>query len=392
MKTTHLLAAVAAGTFLLAGCANTSQPAEQPAVEQTHESDAAPARFAVLADGAVQIHDAHTLEAVARITAPDALRLASAGDGRHVLLVAADAVQILDLGAWTEDHGDHAHHHAQAPRLRDEAISSDRPTHVVAHGGRLAIFGDGDGVVHELVLGSLADGPTRTIDLGEPHHGVAVPIESGATLVTQSHGQALPDTIRVLDASGEQIDSARCPALHGETMAGESAVLFGCAGSVVVHDESGFRSIALPDADARVGGPRGSHASDIVVADYGRSDEPRTQVALVDVATDELELVELPAAYTSATIARTADGGAIVLGTDGVLRELGVTTGEIGREASVLEAWTPPTGHGASTTVMVLNGFAFITHPPAGVIVKIDLDTFEVADTLNVSGVAAFAA
>ena len=96
-------------TAVVAGC---SGPAENAApVEQSARTP----RLALSYDGGVLVLDAKTLKPAGDVPLEGFLRLNSAADGRHVLVSQAGGFAVLDLGTWTDDHGDHGHHYTATP-------------------------------------------------------------------------------------------------------------------------------------------------------------------------------------------------------------------------------------------------------------------------------------
>ena len=115
----------------------------------------------------MRILDATTLETVADLPLAGFNRLNAAGDGRHLLVSTQGGFRVLDAGAWTEPHGDHAHHYTSAPRLTDVLHPAEEPGHVVVHDGHTALFDDGTGEVvvrhgHRVAAGADGRAQPRT--------------------------------------------------------------------------------------------------------------------------------------------------------------------------------------------------------------------------------------
>lgn len=372
----------AAALVLLLGACAAPAPADTPE-DSTGETelDAPQPRLAVLHGGGVLVLDATTLAEVADVPVDGATRIAEAGDGRHVFLTTEGGFRVLDGGAWTDSHGDHGHSYATEPALTDLEFAMDHPGHVVPHHGTTALFSDGDGTVTFLDADDLdeADPATRVLELADPHHGVALQLSDGVVLTTAGTEEGRSTVLALGSDGAELARTDACPDVHGETVAANEAVLFGCTGAVVVHEAGAFRTIALPDAEGGVGGPAGSDDSPVVLADYATADEEfPTRVALIDLATDAVTLVELPAEYYYWSLARDEDGDGVVLGTDGALHVIDVATGALTASVPVLDAWSPPSDwRDPAPSVTVMDGVAYVTDPADNAVHAIDLATGE---------------
>ena len=77
----------------------------------------------------------------------DSNTLSSSPDFRYAVIAsrAQDYLGFIDGGLWREDHGAHLHDYEQSPEFSSyELTSGSRPTHLVKHDGKLAVFYDGD--------------------------------------------------------------------------------------------------------------------------------------------------------------------------------------------------------------------------------------------------------
>ncbi len=375
----HPVIPAAALVLLLGGCAApvSDLPDDDPHAES--ELDAPQPRLAVLHDGGILVLDATTLDEVADVPTDGVTRLAEAGDGRHVLLTTADGFAVLDGGAWTDRHGDHGHSYAAPPELTDLEFPMDHPGHVVPHHGTTALFSDGAGTVTFVDADDLdEDAPaTRVLELASAHHGVALQLSDGVVLVTAGDEESRRSVLALAADGTELARTDACPDVHGETVAANEAVLFGCTGVVVVHEAGGFRTIALPDAEGNVSGPAGSDASPVVLADYlAPGEDLSSRVALVDLAADAVRLVELPAEYYYWSLARDDDGDGVVLATDGSLHVVDVISGALTASLPVIDAWTPPEDwRDPAPSVTVLDGIAYVTDPAGHAVHAVDLAT-----------------
>lgn len=344
---------------------------EEPTPAPAEETDSPLPRLVVAHDGSVSVIDTATLSVLATFDTEGRAYPAVASDDRHVYLAQYDNgnVLTLDAGSYASVHGDHAHYYVREPALRDITIEAVKPSHVVAHGDRTAVFDDGTGTVSVFRdAGLLAGGlDTQTIE-GTPHHGVAVPIDDDELLISTSSDGEGADAIARVNESGDVIDnSPTCAGLHGEATTDDS-VAFGCIGSVLVYHDGDFHSIDLPAADGRVSTLSGSHLSDVLLGNYGE-----TEVVLVDVEDESVQVVDLGVAYTS--FARGAHGEALVLGVDGAIHIINPTNGEITASVPAIDAftidsdWTQP-----RPAFVVLEHIAYVTDPTGNRVVAIDLD------------------
>jgi outer membrane protein assembly factor BamB len=345
-------------------------------------------------DGGIQVLDATTLEVVEDIELAGFNRLNAAGDGRHVMVSTTGGFQVLDVGTWSEPHGDHSHSYTSDPVLTDVTWSAEKPGHVVPHEGRTALFDDGTGTITVLDSGEVADAGAEVRELTTPsaHHGVAVELADGTLVVSEGTEDARTG-IRVLDAEGTEVAaSAECPGVHGEAVAADEAVVIGCEDGAVVFAGGSIQKVAAPDAYGRIGNQAGTEASPIVLGDY-KSDpdaelERPTRVSLIDTRDASLRLVDLPSSYTFRSLARGDDGEALVLGTDGSLHVIDPESGTLVRSIPVVDAWEEPDEwQSPRPAVTVLDGTAYVTDPAANAVHAVDVVTGEVwlSATLNVT-------
>ncbi|WAB80538.1 hypothetical protein OVN18_08115 [Microcella daejeonensis] len=381
----------AALALTLTACA-TADPAAAPAAEEVVDSDVrevgSPDPRAVISyDGGVLVVDAGSLEVLADISLDEPVRIAPAGDGRHVALNDASGIRMLDTGTWTESHDDHGHSYVSDPAMTEVAFPMSEPGHVVPHGDRTALFSDGDGTVTVLDPHDIADGDpeTEVVTLPTAHHGVAVVLEDGTLVVTEGTEE---DRTTVVAQSADGAELARtdeCPRVHGETAAADEHLVFGCAGGVVVYGDGAFTTVAAPDAAASIGTARGTEQSPIVLTNYAIEGDDTARVALVDTVAGTMRLVELPAAYASTGLAMTDAGTGLVVGTDGVLRAIDAETGAITSETPVVAEWEVPEDYTEPRpSVTVLGGLAWITEPATDTVHIVDLDELAVIDSIGV--------
>lgn len=379
-------AVTTAALLALSGCA-TAAPAGSEDPDGTHESQAANPRVALTYDGGVLVLDGTTLEPVGDIALEGFLRLNPAGDGRHVLVSTGEGFHALDTGAWTDDHGDHAHHFVGPVELTDHVIPAAEPGHAVAHYSTTALFADGSGEVtlfDPADLGDTADLETEVITLPDAHHGVAVQLSDGTLLATEGTHDAR-STVVAFDADRAELTrTTDCPGVHGEAIAAGEVASFGCADGAVVFAAGAFTKVASPDAAGGIGTQAGSEHSPILLTDYAidGATEPSTRVGLLDTEALALRTVDLGTSYSFRSLARGPEGEALVLGTDGALAVIDPATGELATRIEVLDPWTEPEDwQQPRPAVSVLGGLAYITDPATSTLHVVDLEAGEVVDS-----------
>ncbi|QYJ05735.1 hypothetical protein KUV85_08665 [Nocardioides panacisoli] len=396
LKTVPLLT----GALLLTACGSS---ATDRATETTTSSatDSAPSsattgatevsgaepRLALTYDGGILVLDAESGEVLDDAPLEGFTRLSPAGDDRHLFVSATGGFTALDLGTWTEAHGDHGHSWTAEPTLTDLTIAAEAPGHVVPHDGTTALFDDATGTITLLDPAELAEGTpeTETTTTEEAHHGVAFRDERG-NLVTTVGNEDSRDGIAVLTAAGNELARTDdCPGVHGEAFGGERAV-FGCEDGVLVLDGTEITKVDAPDDYGRIGNQAGHAASPFVLGDYkvdaDAELERPTRVSVIDTRDASLRLVDLPASYSFRSLGRTPDGDGLVLGTDGRLRVIDVADASVRDAVAVTEEWREPMDwQEPRPTLLVLGDTAYVTEPATDQLHVVDLADLSVTDT-----------
>lgn len=313
---------------------------------------------------------------------------AVAGDGRHVFLVQTDAdvTQVLDAGSWASEHGDHSHYYIVEPTLRDLRIDGDRPVHIVSHDEHTAIFNDGDGTATVFRdAGLLIDSiDSTTIDSGDPHHGVVVPLDSGAVVsISPPPGDdTLPTGVILLDEGGAEIERFDdCPGLHGEATL-HDVVVFACADGVLLVDGTEATKVDYPSEDGRIGSFTPGPAEDHLVGNF-----TATSLLAVDVEGATSHEITVDAPYA----ARALDehGDLVVLTTDGTLYVVDPADGDV--ESSVLEVLAPfeipEDWQEPRPTITVVGHTAFVADPATSTVTPVDLEDGLAGDPVEIDGV-----
>ncbi|PNH84103.1 hypothetical protein CXZ05_10530 [Arthrobacter sp. AFG20] len=410
------MVAACGAALLLSGCAGSPghEAADGPAGTSQNVETAEPAelrapkpRLTYSYAGGIGVLDAGTLEHVADVELDGYNRISPAGDGRHVLVAADDSFRVLDAGVWTDRHGDHGHSYAVRPTLTDYAFEASKPGHVVRHAGRTVLFSDGSGKVESFESATLnelsADGLPETVTYTAPeaHHGVAVELEDGKLLVTVGDEDARNAValLRETTDSGrreagpdrkEILRSQNCPGVHGEAVAGEGTVIFGCEDGMLVFKDGRFSKIFSPDAYGRIGNQAGSPASPVVLGDYKVDKdavlERPTRISLVNTETKAMKLVDLGTSYSFRSLGRGPAGEALVLGTDGALHVLNPVTGAAVSTIPVVAAWQEPEAWQDPRPTLYVVGFtAYVTEPATRKLHAVDLKTGKTVRTAMVA-------
>ncbi|MDQ0093378.1 zinc metallochaperone AztD [Paeniglutamicibacter psychrophenolicus] len=393
-----VLALIATGT-LLAGCGSIAPGTEQvpsapaPAVS---EAGSATPRLVLTYDGGLLVANARDGAVLSDHKLAGFNRVNPAGDGRSVLVSTAGGFRVLDAGAWSEKHGDHAHHYITEPALTELVFPAGKPGHAVVHAGHTALFGDATGKINIFESTKLATHElprTDDIQLPEAHHGVAVPLSGGRLLVTDGNAESR-NTVKLLSAPDAQhrrntvAESNQCPGVHGEAVARGEAMVVGCEDGILVIKGEKITKLDAPDAYGRIGNQAGSEASTVVPGDYKTEKEaelerPRT-FSLTDTATNSLKLIDIDYSYSFRSLARSASGDALLLGTDGKLHVYDVKTGKEKKAIAVVEAWEEPVDWQQPRPAVHVSGpIAYVTEPKSKQLHLVDLKTGKVSGTVD---------
>ncbi|GAA2188806.1 zinc metallochaperone AztD [Leucobacter alluvii] len=376
------------GLALLAtGCssstANDSAAEESPANASSEDhAHSDEQRVAVSYEGGIAVLDAETLELVDEFESEEFTRLNAAGDGRHVFVTTSKGFELLDTAK---------------PALTGLTVDASAAGHVVRHAGKTVLFDDGTGETtifdsHDLahVEDALPESVTHTAE--HPHHGVSIELEDG-TLVTTLGDETSRSGAVALHAHDDHWDEVasndQCPGIHGEGTAADEAVVFGCENGALLYQDGAFTKLDAPDAYGRMGNAFVSETSPIVVGDYKSDPDAEGyllgSVALIDTATQELQVVDLPenVRYTFRDVTRGTDDLAYILSTDGSIHVLDPETGELVDEFPVIDAWEGPAEWQDAHPAIIGTGgdTAYVTESAANSVHAVDLRTGEITAT-----------
>lgn len=327
--------------------------------------------------------DALTGRELSKVSLPRFLRLANAGDGRHVMVTDSATFRVYDLGLLAQRHGDHHHYFATTPRMTDVTYAAPHAGHVVVHDGRTTLFADGTGQIQVVSSARIADkrAPVQRFRTAAAHHGVALMLRDGSLLTTQGDAKQR-STVQVLARGRVRAQTTNCPGVHGETVArptkGGDVVALGCENGPVVYRDGAFQKVPVKDAYARSGNLFGHESSPIILADYkvkkGVPERP-TRVALIDTARLRLDLLDIGSPYWFRSFARGPRGEGLVLGYDGRLRVIDVQRRSVVRSIPVISAWQEKTDwQEPGPAVKVAGGYAYVTDAQRRQVAVVDLN------------------
>jgi DNA-binding beta-propeller fold protein YncE len=395
-RTTAFAAIIAASALLLSACAataDTSAGSSSPAETGDTATDPTP-RVSLTYDGGLLVLDGTTLDLEADLPLAGFNRVNTAGDGRHVLVTTADGFQVLDMGTWTADGVSET----AEPVLTDLVFDAPTAGHVVKHGDKTILYADGTGDTTIYETAALLENPdtlpeTEVIPAEAAHHGVSIELEDGTLLTTVGTEEGRTG-IRVLNADREEIDrNDDCPSVHGEGAAANEVSMFGCSNGVLLYDDSEITKITAPDAYGRTGNAYVTETSSIAVGDYNSNPDSEgsllSEILLVDTVAKTAEVVDLPDGirYTWRDVARTADDGALILGTDGALHVMDPETGELTDSYPVISAWEGPAEwQEAHPALTVVGDTAYVTEPATNSVFAVDVATGEVTASAELPG------
>ncbi|MGE2736802.1 zinc metallochaperone AztD [Mycolicibacterium vaccae] len=386
MSATKLAAIVSMATLCAACAATTESGPEVSAPTSTPsrptEGSSPTPRLALSYDGGILVVDADSLGQVADIPVDGFVRLNPAGNDRHVLVSGSDGFTVLDMGTWTDAHGDHGHHYTADPALTDLRFGGAEPGHAVVHEEMLTLFSDGIGTVDLVDPDVLLDGKgeARRVTSTVPHHGVAVARQDG-TLVISIGDDNGRSGVEIRDSADRRVASNEdCPGVHGEASALGGVLTFGCEDGALIVRGNEIRKVNSPDAYGRIGNHAGSQNSTIVLGDYktdpdAEVERPRT-FALIDTENATLRVVPIDTSYSFRSLGRGPAGEAVILGTDGALHVYDPVTAQRIARIEVIDAWTEPERWQAPMpNLHVQDGTAYVTDPDARRLVAVDVAT-----------------
>ncbi|MFT3715373.1 MAG: hypothetical protein QM774_05335 [Gordonia sp. (in: high G+C Gram-positive bacteria)] len=377
--TPALASAVALG---LTACSDGSDDAAASSAKPVEERKATP-RLALTHDGGVDVLDGTSLSDVDDVPVEGFTRVNDAGDGRHVFVSTSNGFELLDLGAWSEAHGDHSHHYSSEPRLTGTTYDADKPGHVVLHDGRTTLFDDGTGKVRILDSAKIGEDGSLIDEFSVPaHHGVAVARADGSVVVSKGDEDTRTGLV-IRDAQGATVaQSDECPGLHGEAGAADGVLTFGCEDGVLIVRGTEISKVKADAPYARIGNQRGGDGSPITLGDYktdkGNEHEHPQQFSLIDTTAKTIRVVPTGGwSYSFRSLGRGKNGEALILGTDGALHVFDPASGQEIRTVPLIGAWSEPDDWQEPMPSLYVQGdTAYIDEPSSKRLIAVSLDDY----------------
>lgn len=342
----------------------------------------------------VRALDVRTGTTLATISTLGPASLHRSASGRTVFAVQSDAdrVSAIESGVTLDDHGDHGDLKLSQPYLLNATAKGGRPSHLVEHDGRIAIFYDGDGTAGLVNEAQFAKGKLtpEVIRTASPHHGVAVPLGE-KTLVSIPHPQdpeELPVGMRLLGKDGAQLADYDCPELHGEASSGHLVAIACVKGLILVDSQKSEPKISfipypssLPDGKATT--LRGAKSLRYFIGNYGPD-----AVLLIDVsAKAPFRLVKLPARRVDFIIDPQRSERIYVFTEDGSLHRIDAVKAEIVKSARLTQAYSMD-GHWRDPRprLAVAGENIVVSDPLAGLLRIANPETLEEARVIDIEG------
>ncbi|MDT0308621.1 hypothetical protein RM780_16880 [Streptomyces sp. DSM 44917] len=347
------------------------------------EEAAEPQHRLVLADpggGEVRVLDLLTEEVTDVARAEGAERALT--DGRFAYLAGADGtVRIVDSGAWTVDHGDHAHYYRAGTGPREVgSVSGAGPVAGVFAG-------------HERVAVTFGDGTVRLLDRPALEAGEVAEAEGAGTVEAAAGTAAVPyaghvlavapgsDVVRAYPEEGGGGDAAEagsCPGARGAAVT-PRGVVFGCAdGALLIAENDGGGDGAL--AQERIPYPEGTPAPERAGEFAVRPGSATLAAPAGERGVWTLDLAERAWTLTETgpVVAAVAVGDGrtlLALGPEGVLRAYDIGSGERTAERAL---------GGGAAGIELDTSRAYVNDPEAGRVYEIDYnDGLRVARTFE---------
>lgn len=376
MSNPRWLYRVGAVTFTaaaLAGCSSGTDSTDSAGTsEMSTSASAAPSTpivepLVATYDGGIYVLDGETLEVKQDIPLEGFLRINPAGDKGHVLVTTTNGWRILD---------------AAGGQLTDDTFPGAEAGHATPHGENTVLFADGTGEItafdpHALEAGGMPE--TRKFKTQEAHHGVAVILADGTLLHTLGNPDSRVGAV-AMQGDREIARNEECPGVHGETVAADEIVIFGCEDGVLEFANGAFTKIPSPTPYGRIGNTRGHEDSPVVLGDMkidpDAEHERPEQFALIDTTANQLKVVQLPAgvSYWFRSLGRGPQAEALIMGTDGKLHVYDPVTGDLVKSIEVTAPWSEPDDwQQPGPAVFTREGAVYVSDPAARQIHLVDL-------------------
>ncbi len=354
----------------------------------------------------------------------DSNTLSSSPDFRYAVIAsrAQDYLGFIDGGLWREDHGAHLHDYEQSPEFSSyELTSGSRPTHLVKHDGKLAVFYDGDAasgttasvevLTDNDITNATATLPGISYDINM--HGVAEP--RGEHLLatirrddaqSSSIAKVLPDQVGVYhfhdgEYELEQTLELTCPDLHGAAQ-NHDYVAFGCSDGVLLahqhDDEYHAEKVANIAAvgDLRIGTIYGHEGSETFIGIASGHGGGPAVIVSINPAKAEMEEFEWQLADGASAVSYSFSANGehfLVLDSLGFLNVLEAHAHddhihwELAGQVDITQedVTTMPEGMKFSMTVAQNGQFAYVADPIAQHVVQVHLEDLEIEGELELT-------
>ncbi|WP_432244972.1 hypothetical protein ACRB8A_14810 [Arthrobacter sp. G.S.26] len=306
-------------------------------------------------------------------------------DGRYALVTTPEHVEVFDTGAWTVDHGDHAHYYSSEPRTVG-TIEVPDPGSIAGDGKDLAVFSDTGGYAavfrhKDLDAGSIDEAFRITTSA---HRGMVVPYEGHFIASVAAEGSAVASGVEVRDDANATVlarQDCQDPAASATTRVG---VVLACAdAALLITEEDGtFAAERIPYPAANAGVPAATSLEHRAGSNELAGPAGDAGVWHLDVSARAWTLLPTPAR----TVAASAVGDTrrvLALGVDGVLRTLDPRTGAVTAEAPLL---APLTGSEPAVPALRVDASrAYLSDPAGSRVLELDYaDGLRAARTFDV--------
>jgi hypothetical protein len=295
--------------------------------------------------------------------------------GRWIFAVHTDAnrLTILDSGLRRTDHGDHLDLVIGAPFVRATVYPGRKPIDFWSGHGMATVHNDDDGTLRVLDDERLEESVVLArINGAGTGHNNAVVLEETVLLSLASEGRVTAYNL-VDGRAGQTFDG--CPGTHGWTTPSRTLAAAGCTDGVMLFTKAGAqitaRKIGEPTGSpeaARVSTLVSHPASPVLIGNFGQG--------LAIVRPDGTEVQPLPLASAPVRFAFDQAGARLVVLTlDGKLQALDPESGDTLWSTDAVTPVDPATAGAPRPSFAVGSEVAYLTDPPAGRIVKVDLGT-----------------
>jgi hypothetical protein len=305
-------------------------------------------------------------------------------DGRYALVTTQDGVTVFDTGAWTVDHGDHAHYYSSTPGPVG-SISLPDPGAVAGDGSSIAVFSASGGYAsiykhQDLDARQVVESARIT---STPHQGIVIPFEGHFIASTAGEGTA-PGAVEVRDAENNTVLSEQpCAGASAHATTRVGAVLACTDGAVVITEDDGqFAAEKIPyPADAagippatRLEHRKGSNELAAPAGDGG--------VWHLNVSKRSWKYLKTPVPVAAASAVGDSKR-VLALGVDGSLMSINPSSGEVTAQVAMLGPLSDQAG--AAPQLRIDTARAYLSDPVGSTVSEIDYaDGLRVARTFDV--------